>query len=348
MSDLVLFVPGFFGFGEFGSAQKPFIEYFARVEDALLAARPGLRFAVHEPPPAGSLQERARSLELKLSSLAAEPRIHLVGHSSGGVDARLVMNAKYNAQPPRNVVSLVTISAPLRGTPLARRVGRGLWLAAPALWFASILASRGRLRIAGMAATLFNLLKKATLQEPTPTDELIAQLADVDRETATQIRRFLRDVASDHRLVDDLTPEKMSVLDASIAGGDSVPLRSFVSVSPPAGLSPLKFVTAPLQRLFYDASYALTATAPRDGGAVPRGPWLGHGRTALGERANDGIVPAWSQTLDGAAAGIVLGDHLDVIGHYESQGATFLRSGSDFDDARFRALWTAVADALQA
>ena len=39
----------------------------------------------------------------------------------------------------------------------------------------------------------------------------------------------------------------------------------------------------------------------------------------------------------------MLGDHLDVIGHYESVGATFLRSGSDFDDARFRALWSDVA-----
>jgi len=54
-------------------------------------------------------------------------------------------------------------------------------------------------------------------------------------------------------------------------------------------------------------------------------------------------VPAWSQTLHGEAAGIVLGDHLDVIGHYESMDATFLRSGSHFDDARFRALWSEVA-----
>ena len=45
---------------------------------------------------------------------------------------------------------------------------------------------------------------------------------------------------------------------------------------------------------------------------------------------------------EGRAAGIVLGDHLDVIGHYESVGATFLRSGSHFDDQRFRTLWEQV------
>src|ERR1041384_6309963 len=58
MPDVVLFVPGFFGFGEFGNAQRPLIEYFARVEDALLQARRDLRFEVHTPPPArGGLRE---------------------------------------------------------------------------------------------------------------------------------------------------------------------------------------------------------------------------------------------------------------------------------------------------
>ncbi len=70
--------------------------------------------------------------------------------------------------PERNeliarIGSIITISAPFRGTPLARRVGRGAWLAAPALWFGSILASRHRLRLAGQVATLFNLLKRAAL-----------------------------------------------------------------------------------------------------------------------------------------------------------------------------------------
>jgi hypothetical protein len=62
--------------------------------------------------------------------------------------------------------------------------------------------------------------------------------------------------------------------------------------------------------------------------------------------SNDGIVPAWSQTLDGQAAGLVLGDHLDVIGHSAAAGATFLRSGSNFDEPRFRALWAQVGRAV--
>jgi len=351
MPDLVVFVPGFFGFGEFGHPDRPLIEYFARVEEALLRAhvRP-LRFAVHQPPPAASVAERARSLHAKLIELsnAGATRLHLVGHSTGALDARLVAHPGYKALPERadlirRIASVVTISAPFYGTPLASRVSHGLWVAAPVLWFASILASRGRLRLAGQAATLWNLARKAVLQRhPTPTDEVIAQLADVDDDTAHQIRRFLGDVAGDHRLVDDLAPQSMAALNRTLEGKDARAPISFVSVAHRPRLSLRAFFPAPLQRLFFDVSSRLAAGVPPDGAKVPAGPWIGGQAMHVSEKDNDGIVPVWSQTLDGRAAGIVLGDHLDVIGHYESAGATFMRSGSRFDDGRFRALWEQV------
>jgi hypothetical protein len=83
------------------------------------------------------------------------------------------------------------------------------------------------------------------------------------------------------------------------------------------------------------------------GAPVPEGPWIGAARVPVTATSNDGIVPAWSQTLDGRAAGLVLGDHLDVIGHSQAAGATFMRSGSGFDESRFRALWGAVARKLR-
>jgi triacylglycerol lipase len=352
--EVVLFVPGFFGFGSFGHPDRPLIEYFARVEDALLRAhvRP-IRFAVHQPPPAGSLANRVRSLHLRAAQVLADgaSRLHLVGHSTGGLDARLLAHPRYSGLPERadliaRIGSVITLSAPFHGTPLAGRIEGSAWFAAPALWFGSILASRGRLRLAGQVATLFNLVKRAARQEPTPTDELIAQLADVDDDTAKQIRRFLADVARDHELVRDLTPESMGELNRTLEGGDVVSPISFVSVAPKPGFSPWTFAFAPLQRLLYDVTYRLTAGRPPEGARAPEGSWIGGHRAALTPTANDGIVPAWSQTLDGRAEGIVLGDHLDVIGHYEAAGATFLKSGSRFDDHRFRALWERVGRAL--
>src|SRR5256886_8678404 len=155
MADLVLFVPGFFGFGSFGHPDRPLIEYFARVEDAMLRAhmRP-LRFAVHEPPPAGSLAERVRSLYARASELirAGATRLHLVGHSTGGLDARLLAHPRYTALPERaeliaRIGSVITVSAPFHGTPLARSLGDVAWVAAPALWFASILARSEERRV---------------------------------------------------------------------------------------------------------------------------------------------------------------------------------------------------------
>ncbi|HET7786625.1 MAG TPA: hypothetical protein VIR81_04745 [Myxococcales bacterium] len=353
--EMVLFVPGFFGFGAFGHPDRPLVEYFAHVEDALLRGHlRALRFAVHQPPPASSLAARVLSLHAKASELiaAGASRLHLIGHSTGGLDARLLAHPRYTGLPERNeliarIGSLITISAPFRGTPLARRVGRGAWLAAPALWFASILASRHRLRLAGQMGTLFNVVKRAALrQEPTPTDELIAQLADVDEDTAHQIRRFLGDVAGDHRLIHDITPEAMEELNRTLEGEEPVPPQSFVSVAPHAGFSPMAFVRSPLQRLLFDLTWTLTAE-PMPEAPIPDGPWIGGARIGLTPTSNDGIVPAWSQTLDGQAAGLVLGDHLDVIGHSQAAGATFMRSGSSFDEERFRALWRAVARKLR-
>jgi hypothetical protein len=354
--EVFLFVPGFFGFGSFGHPDRPLIEYFARVEDALLRAhvRPA-HFVVHEPPPAGSLAERARSLHDKVVEVLRDGArsLHLIGHSSGAVDARLVAHPGYGALPERGeliarIASLISVSAPFHGTPLARRVGGTAWLAAPALWFGSILASRRRLRLAGQVAGLWNLARRAVLQqELNPTDQLIAQLADVDDDTAHQIRRFLDDVAKDHRLVEDLTPESMSALNASLAGSDAIPPLCFVSSAPRAGLHPATLLSAPLQRILFDVTSTLSAGTPPHSAHVPHGPWIGARRLALTRRSNDGIVPAWSQTLDGRAAGLVVGDHLDVIGHSAASGATFLRSGSNFDEARFRALWAQVAHAVR-
>ncbi|HYY52168.1 MAG TPA: hypothetical protein VE755_04805, partial [Myxococcales bacterium] len=302
------------------------------MEDALLRAhlRP-LRFAVHQPPPAGSIAERVRSLHAKIMELiaAGATRLHLVGHSTGGLDVRLLAHPRYSAVPERadliaRIGSVITVSAPFHGTPLARRLGRTSLAVVPALWFGSILASRGRLRLAGQAAALFNLIKRVIARQTTPTDEVIAQLADVDDDTAHQIRRFLADVAADHRLVDDLTPDAMGELNRALAGGDAIAPVTFVSVAPRAGLSPLAFIAAPLQRLFYDVTWRLTAANPPPDARLPEGPWIGGHTLALGPASNDGIVPAWSQTLDGRAEGIVVGDHLDAIGNYASAGAPFL------------------------
>src|SRR5512133_265134 len=142
LADQVLLVPGFFGFGSFGREGKPHITYFDNVIRAMVAARPELsgRIHVHEPPPMGSLEARVQSLQdavlqrLGGALLSGEargrgPRIHLVGHSTGGVDARLLANPRYRFRGEdralrtrllRHLGTVVTLSAPQHGTPIAK------------------------------------------------------------------------------------------------------------------------------------------------------------------------------------------------------------------------------------
>src|SRR5262245_51385438 len=101
--DAVVLVPGLFGFGSFGEGENQ-IRYFDQVV-ANIARFTGLderRFVVHEPGPAEPLAWRVRSLhdhvtQVLAAGLPAGPveRVHLIGHSTGGVDVRLLMNERY-------------------------------------------------------------------------------------------------------------------------------------------------------------------------------------------------------------------------------------------------------------
>ena len=74
--EAVVLVPGFFGFGQFGSPPGRVLEYFAGVKQALVRSEPSLegRIVVHEPPPTGSIAERVESLHLAIEKLlAGEP-----------------------------------------------------------------------------------------------------------------------------------------------------------------------------------------------------------------------------------------------------------------------------------
>ena len=185
---------------------------------------------------------------------------------------------------------------------------------------------------------------------------LSAFLSGIDASSADDIRRFLQLVVEDHGLVADLTLGSMEKLDAELHGRDVVPVFSFVSVSPVprairwgglAGMSGDPADTL-LRQALYGLAYA--KAVPDAATPFPVGPWIGGSDSSgldLG-LACDGVVPSSSQTLAGKAHGVVLADHLDVVGHFDGPGGggTFFKSGASFDAARFGALWSAVADAI--
>jgi triacylglycerol lipase len=371
-TSVVVFVPGFFGFGSFGPEGAPIIEYFKFARSVLRSELgPRTPVIVHQPPPTGPLSARAASLFRTLDALIergheGEPveDVFLVGHSTGGVDARLVTNTRFqwpgapDARARQRVLdrvrAVVTVSSPHRGTPLAQNLRPGMELAIPGLWLGSILASRDALTVAGHVGAIVEAIEEIIVRKSTPEAELIARLADVDPQTARDIRRFLDEVVRDHRLVGDLTVPAMADLDRAITGADHKRLSCFVTVAPQPGraVSDLAaLVRDPIRRALYILTQRLTRGTPPAIARWPVGPWiLGRpaGLRADEAKANDGIVPAWSQTLDGRAAGLIAADHLDVIGHYDGAGATFMRSNSGFGDEHFEATWRRIAALLRA
>jgi triacylglycerol esterase/lipase EstA (alpha/beta hydrolase family) len=88
----IYLIPGFFGFSNLGN-----VLYFRAVRETLtqMFAERGERVVVYgvRTYPTGSLARRARRVldEIeKNESLRHADAIHLIGHSTGGIDARLV------------------------------------------------------------------------------------------------------------------------------------------------------------------------------------------------------------------------------------------------------------------
>src|SRR5438132_169334 len=119
----ILLVPGFFGFANLGD-----LAYFGHVVRALKwnFAEAGINAEVHvvKTRPTAAFRLRATRLFEALSAHSGhgEP-IHIVGHSSGGIDARLVLASDTvipNGPPDAllgQVKSVVTIATPHYGTP---------------------------------------------------------------------------------------------------------------------------------------------------------------------------------------------------------------------------------------
>jgi triacylglycerol esterase/lipase EstA (alpha/beta hydrolase family) len=114
-----------FGFGRLGS-----YNYFAHVERELAArfATAGHELIAHviEELPTASIRRRALRLAEVVSRTATPADvIHLLGHSTGGLDARLVASPATRSIPSETLGwlprlrSVTTMNTPHYGTPLA-------------------------------------------------------------------------------------------------------------------------------------------------------------------------------------------------------------------------------------
>ena len=360
----VYLVPGFFGFANLGE-----VVYFHHVRDVLHAAlaERGLDVAfwqVESSPTASISRRAAMLLETIAATSGPDDPIHLIAHSSGGLDARLLLTpgatlpANHPVEPiAARVRSLVTVATPHRGTPAAGFFTSVLGQKVlEVLSLGTVYALRfGRvpmgvlLKLGALSARIDNHLGL----DHNVLDQLYGQLlADFTPERRDAIARFFQEVRSDQSLLAQITPEAMDLFNASTGQRAGVACGSVVTwarepgvgTTLAAGLDPYAQATHALYSVMHRLSSRMGAVElePEQAGAL-----VG----AYGElppaAASDGMVPTRSQVF-GEVIHAARADHLDVIGHYHDPAAVpphfdWLSSGSRFNRTRFFGLWSDVA-----
>lgn len=381
---VVFLVPGLLGFDNFAT-----FGYFAdRVTAAL---RSGLEQLRRQPvpvvavpiPPTASLRDRQRKLVTTLADRlhalehAHQPlQVHLVGHSTGGVDADLLTHEEpvgggpWAELDPRaqalreRIRSVVSIGSPHQGAcitrdPLGRLIGQGDLRGVPAL--TQLL---GKFLVAAMS------------------DVEVPDIVFSAKRELGKSARFVSNVLSSWPLVSDLQPLRTP---GDAARKKDVVRRSFVTIAgrptPGAG-SPSaadfffhdvsarasgfrtgcaeegELVQASVARLRQaldparEADYVIKAR----GVELPVDLDAGH---------NDGIVNSARQLMNPRdpheLAGIVVGDHFDVVGYYDRRVwvadrhghdhlthvvSGLLHSGSNFRDEQFFELYRRVSEVI--
>jgi triacylglycerol lipase len=367
----VFLIPGFFGFANLGE-----LAYFGHVHrelEARFAAR-GLEATIDavRTRPTASLRARAQRLlaSLATADLRADDVVHLIGHSSGGLDARFLLTpgislgAGLDPEPiARRVASLVTVATPHGGTPVAAFfAGAGGGRLLRLLSLATIYIVRfGDLPLAiGLKlGALFARLDGRVGLNSALLDQLFDQLlADFSAERRGAIGRFFSEVADDRDLLIQLTPAAMDALGAVLRDREGVRCGSVVTMAHAPGLRAAidagLDATAQMTHAAYHGLYRLAAQLPHGRSApLPRAHAvaLRHAYGAVPRAgANDGLVPTrlqpWGTIVHAARA-----DHLDVIGHFGDASTDpphfdWINTGTGFDRAQFARLWNDVVGFL--
>jgi triacylglycerol lipase len=362
----VILIPGFFAFAGLGD-----LHYWHGVDNALLQAfkRFGLDVDILEieTQPTASIRYRASKVLEAIAQVAArdDGPIHLIGHSTGGLDARLAINphaslaSSVDTDVLKRVASIVTVATPHYGTPLASTFGSVMGQPILRWWAKTAIVGleRGKLPLStfiSLAGILVRLDDVFGL-ERTVFDQLYAQLfrefTDARREA---LITFLRDISQDRALVVQLTPDTLDLFNATTAA----PQVDHGCVVTRGRRPNLRNAAANVSDAYAQALYALYSTlwvisSCSDGRYYPA--LTDEQRAALlagyGELPkpsdNDGMSPTLSQ-IWGEVVHVTDADHLDVMGQYGDLlapgiNADWLPSGSGFDAVRFATLWNDVA-----
>lgn len=369
----IYLVPGFMGFQSLGQ-----LAYFRRVPEMLKQHLDGLGHPdveVFECPtlPSGSIARRAQRALQFIADHGGEraSSIHVVGHSTGGLDARLLAAPGVRLVPGgleeeigKRIHSVVSVSTPHFGTPMANKlVDLPFRRTLEAIGLLG-LQPRGRTALLAVARALEWVARADDWMGRTDTflDTLVNKvLKQIGRDEDDPVWGFLRELSRDQGAALQLTMESMHLFNAAVADRPGTQYSSVVSVAPPPRAFPFEAsdFLSPVRALSVFAFWALYRMASQVPDQYPCTA-LDVNTLNLNEHSapleitrtsNDGVVPCQSQAY-GKVLDIVLGDHLDVVGQFPGSGgdshADWLPCGAGFGEQAFFRLWSLVAQEIAA
>lgn len=365
----IFLIPGFFGFANLGD-----FTYWGpvlRKLDELLtkADMPATLHCVKSIPTA-SLRLRTGCLLETIAKAGLGPKdiIHLIGHSTGGLDSRLMLTPGVNLQTSidpeayaRRVRSSISIATPHRGAPIAS-------------FFSSVLGSkllkllsmmtiealrRGKLPLSVWTevAGLFALSQSTSDAAGSLVTQLYRQLLkDFNAERRAEVNELLESVERDQALLTQLTVESMDLFNAVAGDREGVLYGSVVTrAQQPSVAESLDIGLDPIGQAQHAFYYSLSKLAAGRDFQAPDKAFKQAMKRQFGEipdsTANDGIVPTLSQPW-GRCIALARADHLDIIGHYSDDEVLhdaepqydWLSTRSNFTNAGFDTVWQGVVD----
>ncbi len=365
----VYFVPGMFGFGRLGT-----FDYFTHLrvglEERFRRAGVEVLFEDVPAPPTSSLRHRTRILATTVARTATGEQgpIHLVGHSTGGLDVRLLLSpsAHLGLAPEllafrSRVRTAITINTPHYGTPLAGYFatvsGTRLLYAISLFTVLSLSLGEPSLaifsRVLGGVGRIDNLIAGELKLLSRFTDSILRY---VDKEARDEITDFLSKIRVDQGAVIQTMPESMDLFNATTEDDKQVRYASVASAAPPPrSLRVARRIRSPYAAptaLLYSTLYQFASQHPKVypyARPTPREAELL--RVAIDpsvtDASNDGVVPTlsmlWGELIWAGEA-----DHLDVLGHFHddiqpSTHTDWVTCGARFTRQRFGALLDAIA-----
>lgn len=323
-------------------------------------------FVLVSSPPTGSIVHRTAVLidAIQLSCADDAGPIHLVGHSTGGLDVRLLASPTARPEPPGwfdRVQTITTIATPHYGTPLAyfltTMAGTRLLEALSLLTYVTLRAGGPPLTVLAPLIAGFARAEKAVGLDARIIERTTDLLLDfVGQEGQAEVREWFDGIRRDQGAIIQLTPESMDIFNAGMEDNPDLRYGCVVTrMPPPAPLRLIRSLRSPLDALSAAVFSTLYVGASRSSKVYPPPSPAPEQRAYLEESLglkldlglNDGLVPTmsmvWGDILWAGTA-----DHLDVLGHFHGDRDTshtdWMVSGAGFREDDFDEVMDAVAE----